>query len=394
MAEETDVETSIRDNLAHESSLSRSARLPPGADVSVRRVGYDRPDKHEAKETPHMSAFPPYLRVLPAIALAAGLPGCAGNQNSPGGFVPAAPAQPSHVGTPNDARDGAAVPDASVRIFTANRDGGSVLAFKVKSTGDVSPQTTIAGSKTQLSDPDSLAVDTLGDIYTADDGASQVEVFAPGANGNVKPKRTIAGSKTGLGPTEGMTVDTSGDLWVSNFSGNAITEYAPGAKGNVAPVATISGTSTELETPVGMATDGQGRLYVANIGSASIVAFAKGVEGNVAPIVSISGSDTKLSRPFALAFDGTGRLLVADENSGVLVFAKGAAGDATPVAQITGLNDAAGVTADAKNHIWAAEFSGNAIKEFRASANGNAAPIRTIQGPNTTLNGANYLALH
>jgi sugar lactone lactonase YvrE len=338
--------------------------------------------KHEAKETT-MFAFPTFRRALPILALAAGLSGCAGSQSTPGGFVP----QAADAG-------GSPRPDARIRIFTANRDGGGLLAFDAKSSGDVSPQVTIAGSKTRLSDPDALAVDQKGNLYTANDGASQVEVFAAGANGNVKPKRTIAGSKTGLGPTEGMTVDSSGNLWVSNFSGGTITQYAPGAKGNASPISTISGSQTELETPVGMATDGQGRLYVANIGSASIVAFAKGAKGNVSPVLSISGSNTHLSRPFALAFDRKGRLLVADESSGILVFAKGASGNETPVAQITGLSDPTGVTADAKNHIWTAEFSGNAIKEFTADANGNAQPIRTIQGPNTTLNGANYLALH
>jgi streptogramin lyase len=351
--------------------------------------------KHEAKET-KMFAFPNCCRALPILALAAGLSGCAGNQSTPGGFVPAA-ADAAHfplMGAPARPRSGSAGPDAGIRIFTANRDGGSVLAFDAKSSGDVSPQATIAGSKTRLSEPDALALDKKGNVFTANDGASQVEVFAAGANGNVKPKRTIAGSKTGLGPTEGMTVDSSGNLWVSNYSGGAITEYAPTAKGNAAPIATIAGNLTELETPVGMVTDGQGRLYVANIGSSSILAFAKGANGNVAPTLSISGSNTQLSRPFALAFDGKGRLLVADESSGILVFAKGAAGNAIPVAQITGLDVPAGVTADAKNHIWAAEFSGNAIKEFAASANGDAQPIRTIGGPNTTLNGANYLALH
>jgi hypothetical protein len=82
---------------------------------------------------------------------------------------------------------------------------------------------------------------------------------------------------------------------------------------------------------------------------------------------------------------------VADESVGVIVFAKGAHGNAAPLATITGLADATGVIADAKNHIYVAEFSGS-IKEFAANANGSATPIHTIEGSKTTLNGANYLA--
>jgi hypothetical protein len=85
---------------------------------------------------------------------------------------------------------------------------------------------------------------------------------------------------------------------------------------------------------------------------------------------------------------------VADEAAGVIVFAKGASGDATPLATITGISYATGVVADSKDHIYVADFSGNSIKEFAGNANGNATPIRTIQGADTTLDGANYLALH
>jgi hypothetical protein len=49
--------------------------------------------------------------------------------------------------------------------------------------------------------------------------------------------------------------------------------------------------------------------------------------------------------------------------------------------------------ADGKDHIYAADFLGQAIKEYAANANGNATPLRTISGGNTTLAGPAYLAL-
>jgi hypothetical protein len=115
-----------------------------------------------------------------------------------------------------------AQPLKNVRVFT-NRGGASVLGFSVKASGDVAPAVNISGSKTQLSDPDSLAIDGSGYIYAANDSGTQVQVFSPGANGNAKPKRVIGGSSSHLGPTEGLLVDPSGNLWVSDFSDAAIT---------------------------------------------------------------------------------------------------------------------------------------------------------------------------
>ena len=50
--------------------------------------------------------------------------------------------------------------------------------------------------------------------------------------------------------------------------------------------------------------------------------------------------------------------------------------------------------ADSNGHIWVADFGNNSIKEFAATANGNATPLRTIQGVKTTLSGPNYLVMN
>ena len=91
-----------------------------------------------------------------------------------------------------------AQPLSKLRVFTANRDGASVLGFSVKASGDVAPAVNISGSKTMLSDPDSLAVDASGYIYAANDSGAEVQVFSPSANGNATPLRKISGANTTL----------------------------------------------------------------------------------------------------------------------------------------------------------------------------------------------------
>jgi hypothetical protein len=322
-----------------------------------------------------------YLSVAFAFALA----GCAGQAAA----TPTAANPPSATGLSR--------PDAGVQVYTADRDNPGVFAFPNTANGNVAPTTSIAGKNTQLVHPNALALGPNGNIYVANDGATVVQAFGPNQNGNVKPKRTIGGSKSQLGPTEGLFVDSKGDLFVSNYSGNAVTEYAPGAKGNVAPINTIGGNETLLDYPVGMAVDQKGRLWVANMNSSSIVAFASGASGNVAPVVTVSGSNTGLEMPFSIAFDSKGRLLVADEGTsvhGLLVFAKGASGNVTPVQHILVPSQAAGVTADAQDRIWAVDSGVGAILEYAKNANGAAKPLREIAGSKTGLKTPCYVFLH
>jgi hypothetical protein len=326
-------------------------------------------------------------RRLRALALVGALAGCS-SQISTAAYVPAPAGQPASAQPEKRAR--------SIRIFTANRGGsvnGAILAFSVKANGNAIPAVDISGPNTELSDAESVALDAQGHVYAANSGGTQVEVFAKSANGNAKPLRTVGGSNSQLGPSNGLLIDPSNDLWVTSYANDWISEYAPGANGNVAPIDVIAGSHTQLDTPMGMARSSGGDLYVANQDSASIVAFAPGASGNATPVVNISGSNTGLSEPFALAFDSNGRLLVAN-GSTVLVFASGANGNVAPEAEITGFDYAAGVAADAKNHIWVADFIGNTIKEFTDYADHSAPPLRTIQGSKTKLNQPFFLAFN
>ncbi len=109
------------------------------------------------------------LFLIPAVASAFALSACA--QSNPS-VVP--PAQSQLLQSRTARPDG-----SSLRIFTANRNGGDVLAFKVNANGNAAPVVSIGGPNSRLNDPDSLAIDASGRIYTADDGATKVRVFEP-----------------------------------------------------------------------------------------------------------------------------------------------------------------------------------------------------------------------
>lgn len=71
-------------------------------------------------------------------------------------------------------------------------------------------------------------------------------------------------------------------------------------------------------------------------------------------------------------------------------YAPGASGDAAPIATIqgpqTGLNAPDNATIDSTGHIWVANYgTDGSVTEYATDASGDAKPIRTIEGPDTQL---------
>jgi hypothetical protein len=63
-------------------------------------------------------------------------------------------------------------------------------------------------------------------------------VFSAGSTGNAAPVRTIAGAATTMIAPESLSVDSAGNVYVLNDLN--ILKFGPNATGNVAPSATIS----------------------------------------------------------------------------------------------------------------------------------------------------------
>jgi DNA-binding beta-propeller fold protein YncE len=79
-----------------------------------------------------------------------------------------------------------------------------------------------------------------GELFVANDLGQSVLVFAGTDEGNVRPRRVIRGSRTGLSYPVGVFVDTRNqELWVSNVGNASATVYRLSASGDVAPLRTI-----------------------------------------------------------------------------------------------------------------------------------------------------------
>jgi hypothetical protein len=319
-------------------------------------------------------------------------------------------------------------------IYNGSTNKPRIIVYAQGASGDVKPMQEITGSNTGLSYPIAVAVDKSGDIYAVNymgevSGSGHlgsITVYAPGATGNVSPTATIGGQRTGLFGPQGIAIDpVNGDIYVANeptgsdpaigsSEEGTILIYSPGSKGNVSPLGKIHGSATELGDPFGLTFDSAGNLYVASVVSGSetdsVAVFAAGSSGNVAPTRFIQGDQTELEEPTQVALDSSLNTYVVNHaGKSVTVYAAGANGNVAPIRRITGdrtkLNYPFGAAVDSDGNVYVTntftlkfmqEASKNkgSVTVYAAGANGNRAPLRKIQGPNTGLAGPNEIEIH
>ncbi len=138
-------------------------------------------------------------------------------------------------------------------------------------------------------------------------------------------------------------------------------------------------------------------IYVANSGNNSISIYAPGARGDVAPLRIISGASTGLSNPWGVTLDAAGYLYVANSNS-ITVYSPGAGGlpgssaaNIAPVRTIsgigTGLNGPIGLALDGAGYLYVSNASALTITVYAPIVGGQpssltayVAPVRQILG--------------
>jgi hypothetical protein len=239
-----------------------------------------------------------------------------------------------------------AVDTTNDRLFVANQGTSAILIFEHASTksGNVVPDRIISGANTLLVSPADVQLDATRDLLYVADGA-QVLVFtsASTVSGNVAPARNISTGST----IAALLIDSAGDrMFLANSSSNAVNVYDSASTLNnvVSANRILSGSQTLLSAPSGLQIDGSGRLVVSDFGSASITIYAgaASVNGNTAPAATINGGNTHLSNPSQIAVVGSsGELFIADGTAGSVLFFNNLStttGNATPTNVINGSN--------------------------------------------------------
>lgn len=213
----------------------------------------------------------------------------------------------------------------------------------------------------------------------------------------ISPRRIVGG---GGSPTPTPTPGAGGQLYVT--SGNSILRFSNAEAGNGAltPAATISGTSTRLFRPQRLLLDAQNdRLFVANgLGSVLVFDNVSTLTDNVAPTRVISGTATGLASPVEMALDSGGNQLYVADGASILVFggASTANGNLAPVRTINvGVTVSSILLDTANNILYVADAADNVIDVLGSASQQNVVGVPTaiIAGPDTRLSGPNGLAL-
>ncbi len=241
--------------------------------------------------------------------------------------------------------------------------------------GDNGPATSA-----QLDFPQSVAVDTVGNVYIADTANDRVRMVSNGAIATVAGNGT-AGNGGDNGPAanaqlnvpRGVAVDAAGNLYVADTGNNSIREVLNGVTSTV---------GTQLSSPSGVAVDAAGNVYIADTNKNRIRKISNGAVTTVAGngIIGFAGdtgpaANAQLNQPFGVAVDAAGNLYIADAGNhrvrevtnGVIttVAGNGTAtygGDNGPAASAQ-LNNPAGVAVDAAGNLYIADTSNARIRK-------------------------------
>jgi hypothetical protein len=188
--------------------------------------------------------------------------------------------------------------------------------------GDNGPATSAS-----LNNPRDVAFDQSGNLYIADGGNQRVrKVDASGTITTVAGNGTAGYSGDGGSATsatlrypESVVVDTTGNLYIADSNNNVIRKVDTGGI-----ITTVPATVGVLNFPSGLALDASGNLYIADSGNNRV----RKVDTSGTTITTVAGTGTagfsgdggpatgaSLNNPYGVGFDSSGNLYIADRNN-------------------------------------------------------------------------------
>lgn len=247
------------------------------------------------------------------------------------------------------------------------------------------PKRVIAGENTNIEFQSGVYVDQkTGDIYAANnDTRDTLVIFKHGSKGDVEPIRQL---ETPHG-TFGVVIDEVHDeLFMTEQHDSALVVYRKDATQEESPIRHLQGPATGLQDPHGIALDPkEDVLFVANYGSTHDVALTDKPKTGVNQADNREGKKNwPLGREFAVPGSGT------INPPSITVYARTVNGNAAPVRKIQGpdtrLNWPTGLAFDPQaRELFVANDASHEILVFDAAADGNARPKRMINGAKTRL---------
>lgn len=210
----------------------------------------------------------------------------------------------------------------------------STLAGQVLTTGTANG----TGTSAQFSYPSGVAIDSTGNIYIADFNNDTIREITPGGvvttpygQAGVPGSTNATGTAALFNTPNSVAIDSSGNLYVAD-SGNSVIRKidTTGAVSTLAGRAGHTGSANgqgataRFNNPQGVAVDASGNVYVADTGNETVrkitispttgavsVSTIAGTAGNVGYADGLGGAAI-FNGPASVAVDSTGNVYVAD----------------------------------------------------------------------------------
>jgi sugar lactone lactonase YvrE len=262
-------------------------------------------------------------------------------------------------------------PGLAQSAFVMTDSAGAVLASAgISGTGLGAGLTadpgTVASIGSGFKTPQSVALDSAGDLFIADSGNSAVWEIARGST-------TPVAIGSGLSSPAGVAADGVGNVYIADTGNNRIVEVpvVNGALSTSAQIVLVS-SSTEvagsaLKGPAGLSTDAQGNLYIADTGNNRVVFLPQSNNWNAAGAFTLGSG---FSDPLATTVSSSGLIYIADSGNGKVysIAYPGPSSAQTLVA--TGFNDPSALATDAAGDLFVVDEGNSQVVRIPNIAGG------------------------
>ncbi len=197
---------------------------------------------------------------------------------------------------------------------------------------------------TDVEEPDSVAIDNVGNVYVANTGGGEILEWTAASN-------TVATLVSSLNYPYGLAVDDTGNVLIALGGDNAIGEW------NTSDQIGTTLVSSGLTVPFGVAVDGSENVYIGDYGDSTIKEWTS--TNTILSTLVSSG----LSSPAGVALDAAGNVYIADSGDNAIKEWNAANSNVTTLVS-SGLNQPVGLAVDGAGNIYIADTGNSTIKEL------------------------------